>query len=97
MILRIRQLTADRQEIEDEEHDESFWSTLFLLKPDISSLQEILDNTDAEYLLHVQHAPQQLFIQALARVKAGVAPADEHALDVSEHPRCNIVLPAHDL
>lgn len=86
-VLRIRSLTKnDDQEVGDEEHDESFWNTLFLLNPDIPALQEILDNTDAEYLLHLQHVPQQLFIQALARVKAGVAPADEHALDVS---RCS--------
>lgn len=40
--------------MEDDEKDEAFWSTLFLLKPDTVALRDILDNTDAEFLIHLQ-------------------------------------------
>lgn len=42
------------QEVEDDEKEDGFWSTLFLLKPDTIALREILDNTDAEFLIHLQ-------------------------------------------
>lgn len=42
------------REGEDEDKDDAFWSTLFLLKPDPSSLQNILENTDAGFLLQLQ-------------------------------------------
>ncbi|CAK4032068.1 UPF0588 membrane [Lecanosticta acicola] len=69
------------REIDEDETDEAFWSTLFLLNPDTASLRDILENTDAEYLLHAQHQPQQLLSQGLTRIKSGEAPSDENALD----------------
>jgi hypothetical protein len=46
---------SDRfKEVEDDEKSEGFWSELFLLKPDLPRLREILENTDAEFLIHVQ-------------------------------------------
>ncbi|GIZ38997.1 hypothetical protein CKM354_000239000 [Cercospora kikuchii] len=68
-------------EAEEDDKDDAFWTTLFLLKPDTEKLREILEQIDAEFLLHIQHQPQQLLLQALARVKAAQAPADENALD----------------
>lgn len=41
------------QDVEDHEHTEGFWRELFLLKPDAARFKQILDDTDAEYLLHV--------------------------------------------
>ncbi|USW48693.1 Putative armadillo-like helical domain-containing protein [Septoria linicola] len=69
------------QGIEEDDKDDEFWTTLFLLKPDIAALREVLENTSAEFLLHAQHQSQQLLLQALARVKAAHSPADENALD----------------
>ncbi|KAF7189692.1 hypothetical protein HII31_09012 [Pseudocercospora fuligena] len=66
---------------DDDEKDGAFWTTLFLLKPDTSALREILENTDAEFLIHTQHQPQQLLLHALTRVKDAEGPADENALD----------------
>ena len=46
---------SDRsKEVEDDEKSEGFWSELFLLKPDLPRLREILENTDPEFLIHVQ-------------------------------------------
>lgn len=44
------------REGEDDEKDDGFWSTLFLLKPDSPSLQEILEDTDTGFLLQSQVA-----------------------------------------
>lgn len=40
--------------VDDDEADDALWSTLFLLNPDLAALKEILDNTDAQFLLHHQ-------------------------------------------
>lgn len=71
------------RDVEDDERSEGFWAELFLLRPDTVRLRQILDDTDAEFLLHVQNQSQQLLVQAIAALKLGHAPADEHALDVS--------------
>ena len=42
------------QEVEDEEKSEGFWGELFLLKPDLPQFREILENTDPEFLIHIQ-------------------------------------------
>ncbi|KAK4507106.1 hypothetical protein PRZ48_000840 [Zasmidium cellare] len=69
------------REVEDDEKDDGFWSTFFLLRPDTVALREILDNTDAEFLIHLQHQPQQLLLHGLAKIKDGEGPTDENALD----------------
>lgn len=68
----------------EEEKPEGFWRELFLLRPDPPRLRELLDQTDPDFLLHVQHRPQQLLLHALDVLKAGQAPADENALEVSQ-------------
>jgi hypothetical protein len=50
----IDSVTDDLQEVDEEEKDDSFWNTLFILKPDVAALGDILDNTDADFLLHLQ-------------------------------------------
>jgi len=42
------------REHEDEEKSEGFWKELFLLRPDILHLTQILEDTSADYLLQVQ-------------------------------------------
>jgi hypothetical protein len=43
-----------QQEVEDEEKSEGFWRELFLLKPDVVQLRQLLEDTDADFLLHMQ-------------------------------------------
>ncbi|KAI7583871.1 DUF1741-domain-containing protein, partial [Hortaea werneckii] len=69
------------REVEDDEKPNGFWRELFLLRPDLPKLQQILDDTDPEFLLHVQHQPQQLLLNAVEALKAKQSPSDEHALD----------------
>jgi len=45
---------SDIKDPEDEDKPEGFWRELFLLKPDVYTLAEIVDNTDADFLLQVQ-------------------------------------------
>lgn len=61
---------------------EGFWLELFLLKPDPRALAEILSTLTADDLLHLQAHPQQLVLRAVGRIKEGVEPSDENALDV---------------
>ncbi|OQO08278.1 hypothetical protein B0A48_06148 [Cryoendolithus antarcticus] len=67
--------------IDDFDHPDGFWHELFLLKPDLARLRVILDDADAEYLIHVSQQTRELLIHAVAMVEAGNAPSDEHALD----------------
>ncbi|WPH04992.1 DUF1741-domain-containing protein [Acrodontium crateriforme] len=69
------------RDVEDEEKPEGFWNELFLLKPEIARLRQILEDTEPDFLLHVQHQPQQLLLHAITHIKAGQSPADENALD----------------
>ena len=50
------------QDVEGQEHTEGFWRELFLLKPDLPRLKQILEDIDAEYLLH---APVSIKIEYL--------------------------------
>ncbi|KAK5116357.1 hypothetical protein LTR62_007904 [Meristemomyces frigidus] len=68
-------------EVEDEDKLEGFWATFFLLRPDLPRLRRILDNTNANFLLQMQHQSQQLLVQSIAALKLGHAPADDHALE----------------
>lgn len=71
------------RENEDDEKPDGFWRELFLLRPDIPRLRQILQDTDADFLLQTQHQPQQLVVHAIETLKVGQAPSDENALDVS--------------
>lgn len=52
--VRQKQLSNSQQEVEDDDKPEGFWAELFLLKPDAARLRQILEDTDAEYLIHLQ-------------------------------------------
>ncbi|KAK4555646.1 hypothetical protein LTR86_007399 [Recurvomyces mirabilis] len=69
------------QEVDDEEKPEGFWATLFLLRPDLPRLRQVLEDTDVDFLLQLRYQPQQLLVQSIAALRLGHAPADEHALD----------------
>ena len=72
---------------EDQEHSEGYWAEFFLLKPDRKTLNARLEALTADDLLHFQDEGQQLFLHAVNSIKAGRAPSDEVALEVS--PRCS--------
>ena len=67
---------------DDDEQLPGFWSELFLLKPDVARLGGLIEDTDATFLLQTQHHSQQLLSHGIAAVKRGIAPSDEHALEV---------------
>lgn len=75
------------QEVDEYAKPEGFWTELFLLKPDLRRLRQILDDTDTDTLLHNQQQCRQLLIHAIAALELGLAATDEHVLDVSlQHP-----------
>lgn len=39
---------------EVDERDDEFWQTLFLLKPDKATLRQVIEETEADTLLHAQ-------------------------------------------
>ncbi|KAK5711361.1 hypothetical protein LTR17_018428 [Elasticomyces elasticus] len=65
----------------DEDIPSGFWAELFLLPPNLPRLRELLEETHADDLLHIQQPLHQLLVQSIAAIKLGRAPADEHALD----------------
>ncbi|KAG8624543.1 hypothetical protein KVT40_007610 [Elsinoe batatas] len=69
------------QEVDDEDKLDGFWRELFLLKPDVPRLSQILDEVDGDDLLHNNHNSQHLLTSAVAAVRIGEAPQDEHALE----------------
>ncbi|PNS20990.1 hypothetical protein CAC42_3327 [Sphaceloma murrayae] len=70
------------QDVEDDDKTEGFWRELFLLSPDTARLSQTLEDADAEFLLHTNHSSQQLLANAVATIRTGQAPSDEHALEV---------------
>ncbi|TKA82713.1 hypothetical protein B0A55_01252 [Friedmanniomyces simplex] len=72
---------TSRMDAHDDEIPAGFWAELFLLRPDLPRLRDVLEHTDPGLLLQLQHQSHQLLIQSIAALKLGQAPADEHALD----------------
>ncbi|KAI6084378.1 DUF1741-domain-containing protein [Hypoxylon rubiginosum] len=60
---------------------EGFWRELFLLKPERSSLQEILAKLGPDDVLNLQIQTQQLFFRAVECLKKGSGVAHLHALE----------------
>jgi len=75
------------QDDDEVEKSEGFWQELFLLKPEPKALKDILTDLSTDDLLHLQAHPQQLLIRAIRRVRDGVEPSDENALDVGPPTR----------
>ncbi|KAI4268373.1 MAG: hypothetical protein L6R38_007858 [Xanthoria sp. 2 TBL-2021] len=61
--------------------DDGFWREFFLLRPDRVNLRRRLEHISVDDLLRIQGATQQLFRQAVARIKSGNGVSDESALD----------------
>ncbi|CAG5155381.1 uncharacterized protein ALTATR162_LOCUS3633 [Alternaria atra] len=73
--------TLFKEDDEDVELSAGFWQEFFLHRPDSSGLKRILASIAPEEMLHQQAHSQQLFRQAIDRVKQAKAPADEIALE----------------
>ena len=71
-----------QEDDEDVELSAGFWQEFFLHRPDSSGLKRILASIAPDEMLHQQAHSQQLFRQAIDRVKQAKAPADEIALEV---------------
>ncbi|KAK1820922.1 hypothetical protein LTR12_004634 [Friedmanniomyces endolithicus] len=55
--------------VHDDEIPQGFWAELFLLRPDLPRLQQVLENADAGLLIQSQHHSHQLLIQSIAALK----------------------------
>ncbi|KAH6869930.1 hypothetical protein BKA58DRAFT_167686 [Alternaria rosae] len=73
--------TLFKEDDEDVELSEGFWQEFFLHRPDSAGLKRILGSVAPDEMLHQQAHSQQLFRQAILRVKQARAPADEIALE----------------
>lgn len=73
-----------RQQVDDEpvEPSEGFWREFFLHKPEPAGLKRVLASMAPDEMLHQQAHSQQLFSQAMLRIKQAKAPADDIALEV---------------
>ncbi|KAH9908151.1 DUF1741-domain-containing protein [Xylariomycetidae sp. FL2044] len=60
---------------------EGFWREFFLLNPDQTSLQRILDGLGPDDLIQLQPQTRQLFLRAVNCLKQGSGAADLHALE----------------
>ncbi|KAE8853413.1 hypothetical protein PTNB73_02263 [Pyrenophora teres f. teres] len=73
--------TLFKEDEEDVDLSEGFWQEFFLHRPDSSGLKKMLASVTPDDMLHQQAHSQQLFRQAIVRVKQAKAPADEIALE----------------
>ncbi|KAI4934971.1 hypothetical protein J4E86_011413 [Alternaria arbusti] len=78
--------TLFKEDDEEVELSAGFWQEFFLHRPDPTGLQRILSSVTPDEMLHQQAHSQQLFGQAILRVKQASAPADEIALEVPMPP-----------
>ncbi|CUS09575.1 unnamed protein product [Tuber aestivum] len=70
-----------KDEDDEQEKSEGFWTEFFLLKCHPPGLTAILDPISPDDLLHMQPQTRQLFSHAVNCVKSGGSPSDEIALD----------------
>ncbi|KAF2154428.1 DUF1741-domain-containing protein [Myriangium duriaei CBS 260.36] len=66
---------------DDDDKTEGFWRELFLLRPDVLQFKALLDNTEPDYLLHINHTSQQLLGRCVDTLEHAQTPSDEHALE----------------
>ncbi|KAI9664344.1 MAG: hypothetical protein M1831_002277 [Alyxoria varia] len=59
---------------------EGFWRELFLLKPDLTSLRQLLSGLSTQALLHHAIPTQEIFARCTEAIRAGHSPEDENAL-----------------
>lgn len=94
---RDRLANNDQQaEDDDVEPSEGFWHEFFLHKPEPAGLKRVLASVAPDEMLHEQAHSQQLFRQAIVRIKQAKAPADDIALEVRyathAHSRMRLLL-----
>ncbi|KAK4131647.1 DUF1741-domain-containing protein [Trichocladium antarcticum] len=70
-----------KDESDDGEKSEGFWTEFFILRPDRPALRQILEEISPNDLLNLQYQTRQLFAQAVAALKNPHGVADLHALD----------------
>ncbi|GAB1312674.1 Armadillo-like helical domain-containing protein [Madurella fahalii] len=73
--------TLFKDDADEVERSDGFWTEFFLLRPDRPSLRQILDEIGPNDLLHLQLQTRQLFSRAVAALKNPHGVADLHALD----------------
>ncbi|KAK1913237.1 hypothetical protein P3342_005173 [Pyrenophora teres f. teres] len=66
--------TLFKEDEEDVDLSEGFWQEFFLHRPDSSGLKKMLASVTPDDMLHQQAHSQQLFRQAIVRVKQAKAP-----------------------
>ncbi|RAL09724.1 ARMH3 family protein [Aspergillus homomorphus CBS 101889] len=63
------------------EPSEGFWREFFLLPPDRSRLNALLDQLSPDETLNLQSQTQQLFTRAIREAASGSSPVDSYALE----------------
>ncbi|GAM85236.1 hypothetical protein ANO11243_032400 [Dothideomycetidae sp. 11243] len=68
------------QDPDEYDKAEGFWRELFLLRPDLVQLKSLLDQSEPDYLLHINHICHDLLQRCVSTLKEARSPSDEHAL-----------------
>ncbi|GKU16852.1 unnamed protein product [Fusarium langsethiae] len=70
-----------KDDYDDEEKTDGFWTEFFLLRPDRAALRRILNDLSPSHVLSLDVRTQELFARAVATVKGAHSLAQLHALD----------------
>ncbi|ENI05489.1 hypothetical protein COCC4DRAFT_81118 [Bipolaris maydis ATCC 48331] len=80
-IIHLYETLFKQTDDEPVEPSEGFWREFFLHKPEPAGLKRVLASMAPDEMLHQQAHSQQLFSQAMLRIKQAKAPADDIALE----------------
>ncbi|KAF2635013.1 DUF1741-domain-containing protein [Massarina eburnea CBS 473.64] len=82
-IIRLYETLFREDDDDDDEFElsDGFWEEFFLHRPDHAGLKRLLEGMAPDEMLHRQAHSQELFRQAIARIKQASAPSDEIALE----------------
>ncbi|KAG9499153.1 hypothetical protein J7337_009967 [Fusarium musae] len=79
-----------KDDYDDEEKTDGFWTEFFLLRPDRAALRRILNELSPSHVLSLDVRTQELFARGIAALKGSHSLAQLHALDVSRiRPQCS--------
>ncbi|OAA80690.1 hypothetical protein LEL_00235 [Akanthomyces lecanii RCEF 1005] len=82
---KINQLYAELfQDVEEARQSRGFWREFFLLKPDLATLRNLLQDISPADMLALEGQSQELFSEAIEALKSGRGSAPQNALDVSQ-------------
>ncbi|KAF9770940.1 hypothetical protein IL306_011412 [Fusarium sp. DS 682] len=70
-----------KDDYDDEEKTDGFWTEFFLLRPDRAALRRILNELSPSHVLSLDVRTQELFARAIAALKGSHSLAQLHALD----------------